>query len=843
MLSFCNWLSLYHIASNWVGIYGSNWAQLSGEAHSNSLIVERTTWAHRHGHAVATFDSTQDAAKVDGRTPRLFLIGGDSSTQTSYDLRAYPGGGALRNDVWILSNIEMEPMLKQVRAEGRSDTVAQTIVHSTWTEVNGGRRPPDGVTYDEWIACALNPWVSYTVEGCNDLSNPPGMYLADIMFSPRRNFAAVVFKDELFILGGRARDHRPLPQDQLRGGVRTLRSDRHRWREYAVLKNDVWKSKDNGVTWKLVTPGCKAPQANLVHKNGDVKYKCQRDSDCERGATCTLFGNTTSTCTCNMWSPREYHSVSVFNNAIYLSGGYANVQQSTCGSEDAACGGGYRAYMQDVWRSVDGANWEALNVSSAFPERGEHTMTSFQGSLYIMGGRTGNTQSASRSALLNDIWKSTDGALWTIETSQASWSPRAKHSVLVVPGDSEELLLMFGESEEGVLGDVWSWKGGKTAANITSFIQDFSSSTPQADYVHGNSGIRSLKTMTEEVALIMNAAGIDTIQELASISFDTTIQLRQQVSTACDFIFLAKYIQKMCDVSSHQIDFIKVEESSSIPPTEWDGCSHHGKRAKNIKTGRLYWPDVGGIDQVEFIRDPRDDAYRSTCRWNPPARTGQAAVVFQGKPLVLGGLLAANTYDNDVWFRIAELPKAQFTLVPRSHSSDTLFQFVSDAPGCTFQYHVLDLKEKLVVRGWTSTLSNIDYSKWLRPGLYRFRVRAVDPSGNADAEFENGRNEHIWKYNRKIPYALIFGLLGAFLVICIGSWMEWKKWKRRKAMERYALQRLRRKKSNTSQLVEQSDRSLANSLKGAVLKGKYTLKKDTARLYRMRPNNRILATG
>nr|CCA26588.1 conserved hypothetical protein [Albugo laibachii Nc14] len=843
MRNLHNGLFLCQIGAFWITIQGANWAQISGNAQTNSLVVEKTPWANRHGHAVATLDFDQDAAKDSGRIPRVFLIGGDTSTQSSHDLRAYPGGGGLKNDVWVLSDVTMTPTWDRVRNGISGNTFARTIAHSTWTEVNSGRLPPEEVTYDEWIACALNPWVSSRVEGCEDVNNPPGVYLADIMFSPRRNFAAVMFKDELYILGGRARDHSRVPEDQLRGGVRTLRLNKSVWREYAVLKNDVWKSNDNGATWKLVTPGCKAPQSNLVHKNGDPKFSCQKDSDCERDAICRLNGRLSGTCICKMWSPREYHSVSVYNNALYLSGGYALVQYSTCGSQDTACGGGYRTHMNDVWRSIDGEHWQALNISAAFVGRGEHAMVPFQGSLYIMGGRSGDSESRSPNALLNDVWKSIDGSSWTLESLEAPWSPRAKHSVVVLPGAKEELLLMFGETEEGVLGDVWSWKGGNDATNNSSFwSRDFSPSTLQADYIQRDSDIRFLIRMTEEIAVIMYEAGIYTIRELASLSFDRTIELRQQVPTACDFVFLARYINEMCAVSSGPTVSIQVEQSPSVDDKDWDGCSHHGKQAKKTNTGRLYWPDVRGVDQVEWIRDPRDDAHQSICRWSPPARTGQAATIFQGRPIVLGGLVAANEFINDVWTRIASLPNAQFTLTPRSRSSETMFQFISDKPGCTFQYHVLDMREKLVVRGWTSTLSSVDSSKWLDPGLYRLRVRAVDPSGNVDKEFESGRNEHIWIYKRKPPYALIFGLIGAFVVICIGGWMEWKKRKRRQAMERYALQRLRRKKSISTRNIDASDRESGSTLNAPVIEEKLTLKKDVPRYSQIRPKRRIVAT-
>jgi hypothetical protein len=57
-------------------------------------------------------------------------------------------------------------------------------------------------------------------------------------------------------------------------------------REAIVLKSDVWRSKDGNV-WELVTPGCHAPQSNLVAKGnthdnkfGTVEFSCNSAADC-----------------------------------------------------------------------------------------------------------------------------------------------------------------------------------------------------------------------------------------------------------------------------------------------------------------------------------------------------------------------------------------------------------------------------------------------------------------------------------------------------------------------------------------------------------------------------------
>lgn len=126
-------------------------------------------------------------------------------------------------------------------------------------------------------------------------------------------------------------------------------------REVSILKSDVWRSRD-GVTWELVTPGCRAPQLSLVAKGnaaeqaaGTLEARCQTDLDCYSPAESCLPVDGVLTCVCSMWGPREQHTVSVFRNFMYVIGGYGSAlfsRMSNCGA--FACGdmnaGSYRYY-------------------------------------------------------------------------------------------------------------------------------------------------------------------------------------------------------------------------------------------------------------------------------------------------------------------------------------------------------------------------------------------------------------------------------------------------------------------------------------------------------------------
>ncbi|ETL31102.1 hypothetical protein L916_15999 [Phytophthora nicotianae] len=809
----------------------ANWAQVSGTKHTNAAVREITPWTSRHGHAVTALDFSDDYERSTGQKARLFVLGGDSNVQGSQDLRAYPGGGAMRNDVWSTTGPTWNVQTNILKTTKWGDPLPQIVSNVTWLQTNNGKRPPRGITYTEWISCAAAAWAVNPPSGCDDPTKPPGAYLADNMFSPRRNFVALAFQNELFVFGGRAREHFPVPQSQQRGGTgpETMAPHNVRWLEFAVLKNDVWRSSDAGASWKLVTPGCAYPQSALVHKASRPELQCEDDDQCEGDASCQVDEATaTGFCVCNMWSPREFHAVVVFNNALYLSGGYALVELGNCGveenarkrpsGEEFACSGGYRAYLNDIWTSTDGQHWKMLKLHAEFSPRGEHSMVLFNSMLYILGGRTGASKTEegtgqAQTKLLNDIWVSTTGSTWTQVTEAAPWTPRAKHETLMLPGATDQtsgddpedqLILMFGEDAERTLEDVWVWKGGDS-----NWIKDYSSDTAFVEYVRPASDVSYLRTMVDTHVLALGVAGVKMIQDLTSLSFDQTIALRE-LMPICDYIALAKLVVEQCTIQPSEYEGqefanVKViqgangdEEAAETTTTtqdetNWDGCTHIGSKVVDARTGRLRWGDVLGVDQVQVLRDVFVDAQESICQWRPKPRSGHAGVVFKRKVLVLGGLTAPDYYDNDVWYRDARRPRAQFTLVPTSGSSDTVFKFESDKPYCVFEYYLLDTVEQLVVRNWTVTLGEVDFENWLDSGTFRMRVRARDPAGNVDETFEDGRNEHTWVYERPLPWGLIIGLSSVGLVLLIGFLMEWRKRRKRAAMERYAMKRMRRK--------------------------------------------------
>jgi len=110
-------------------------------------------------------------------------------------------------------------------------------------------------------------------------------------------------------------------------------------------------------------------------------------------------------------------------------------------------------WFNDVWRSTDGANWTMVTGSAGWQPRVGHSAIAFDNRLWVMGGVPPNTYSG-----FNDVWYSTDGANWTCAVDSAEWRPRGWHSSAV---HDDKLWVIGGDSTINCLatGDVWSSSG------------------------------------------------------------------------------------------------------------------------------------------------------------------------------------------------------------------------------------------------------------------------------------------------------------------------------------------------------------------------------------------------
>jgi PKD repeat protein len=220
------------------------------------------------------------------------------------------------------------------------------------------------------------------------------------------------------------------------------------------LKNDVWRSADQGATWtrQTASAGWSArylhasvalPDGSIVMMGGNdsIGYKNDVWRSMDQGATWTRQTAGAG------WSKRMAHSSIVLpDGSIVLMGGYD-------GSSN----------KNDVWRSTDqGATWTQQTASSVrwSARRGQTSVVLPDSSIVVMGGYD--------SSLRNDVWRSTDqGATWTRQTASAGWSARYWHTSVVLPDGS--IVVMGGISPTGRKNDVWRSKDyGATWTQVTA---------------------------------------------------------------------------------------------------------------------------------------------------------------------------------------------------------------------------------------------------------------------------------------------------------------------------------------------------------------------------------------
>ena len=141
------------------------------------------------------------------------------------------------------------------------------------------------------------------------------------------------------------------------------------------------------------------------------------------------------------WSARAWHSSVVFDDKLWVLGGYdVNISAKN-----------------DVWFSADGITWTLATSDAAWSARWGHSSVVFDNKLWVLGGN------GSRK---NDAWFSEDGSTWTQATSSATWSARAWHSSVVY--DDKLWVLGGSVSANSEKNDVWFSEDGSTWTQATS---------------------------------------------------------------------------------------------------------------------------------------------------------------------------------------------------------------------------------------------------------------------------------------------------------------------------------------------------------------------------------------
>ena len=145
----------------------------------------------------------------------------------------------------------------------------------------------------------------------------------------------------------------------------------------------------------------------------------------------------------------------VFQDKMWMMGGWYNGRLPGNGPGN------------QVWSSENGIDWKQEAEHASWSARFASALVEFKGKLWLLGGceqyHFGNADS-----IKNDVWSSSDGKSWKLETPHAGWSPRAYHQAAVL----NDRIYVFGGGnylpEYSATNDVWSSADGVNWQQETS---------------------------------------------------------------------------------------------------------------------------------------------------------------------------------------------------------------------------------------------------------------------------------------------------------------------------------------------------------------------------------------
>ncbi|MFC1503954.1 hypothetical protein ACFL6D_00900 [Spirochaetota bacterium] len=122
-------------------------------------------------------------------------------------------------------------------------------------------------------------------------------------------------------------------------------------------------------------------------------------------------------------------------------------------------------YMNDVWHSSDGTNWDLATDNAAFSPRENHSSVVYDNKMWVIGGYYSN---GGGEQFYNDVWYSDDGISWIQLSSNAGFEKRKEHSSVVY---DDKIFVIGGiGSGSSLYNDVWylRYKLPKNAQQVIS---------------------------------------------------------------------------------------------------------------------------------------------------------------------------------------------------------------------------------------------------------------------------------------------------------------------------------------------------------------------------------------
>ncbi|MCK0158752.1 hypothetical protein MWU65_16285 [Cellulophaga sp. F20128] len=241
-----------------------------------------------------------------------------------------------------------------------------------------------------------------------NLKIPATAVTANANFSARLWHTSVVFKDNMWVIGGYDGN----------------------W------LNDVWQSND-GISWTQITttsPFSARHGHTVVVFNNKIWVIGGSDGNRLNDVWQSSDGISWTQVTADApFSERSSHTSVIFNDKMWVIGG----------------SDGNR--LNDVWQSSDGVTWAQVITNAPFSGRTGHTSVVFENKMWIIGGSDGPTN-------LNDVWQSSDGVTWAQVTADAAFPVRNGLTSVVF---DDKMWIIGGQNETTRINDVWHSSDGQ----------------------------------------------------------------------------------------------------------------------------------------------------------------------------------------------------------------------------------------------------------------------------------------------------------------------------------------------------------------------------------------------
>lgn len=412
---------------------------------------------------------------------------------------------------------------------------------------------------------------------------------------------------------------------------------------FSGYPNEVWSSS-SGLTWtcRNSAPGWGLKlEAAVVHQGKILVFDGEKIWQSFDGINYSIAAGATP------WSGRTGMGVVSFGGKLYLFGGYSSwvpayyndVWSSSDGitwakisnSAPWSARTGIHAAVhngkifmiggsstRDVWTTSDGIAWTQVS-NNAIPVRNNAAVVSFGTKLYLYGGLDNSSVSYA------DVYSTTTGASFTLETSLPGFSPRASHTALEFAG---KVILMTGYSAGGNQRDVYE------AADGINFTQlDANADIFEPRWGH--------KVVNLNGKLILTG-GKDVLNNHKNDSWTSTDGMVWRLANG------------NAPWSARRGHSFTVHGSAVY-------LIGGGTAASSGNVNREIWRTIDGINYTLLTSNP---AF--------PARFHHTAISFGGKLWIFGGVGGAGAQFNDAWHSADGVNWTQAPNIPKAIEGATL---------------------------------------------------------------------------------------------------------------------------------------------------------------------------